>query len=270
MRRAAHQLYDRPLIFADPLALNILSPESAARVRAATEEELQSPWARGFRAFIAIRSRLAEEELARSWAAGVRQLVVLGAGLDTFAYRNPFAGLRIFEVDHAGTQAWKRERLHEGGIAIPDSLQFAPVDFEQGTLAQGLAAAGFRAQEPAFFSWLGVVPYLTLESAWATLEFISGLPRGSGVVFDYCIPREQMSEPAQRIFDALAERVARAGEPFRLFLDPATLGRELRGLGFTEIVDMDSAEIRTRWLEPGGPPAPLHGGSGRIVCARRA
>jgi methyltransferase (TIGR00027 family) len=270
IRRAVHQLYDRPLIFADPLALKILSPEAAARVRAASQDDVQSPWARGFRAFIAVRSRLAEEELARFWAAGVRQAVVLGAGLDTFACRNPLAGLRVFEVDHPATQAWKRERLHEGRIAIPDSMRFAPVDFEHGTLAQGLAASGFCAEEPAFFSWLGVVPYLTREAALATLGFISGLPPGSGVVFDYCIPREQMSDAAQRLFDALAERVARAGEPFRLFFDPATLDRELRALGFSEIVDMDSAEIRARWLEKDGATAPLHGGSGRLVCARRA
>ncbi len=264
MRRAAHQLFDRPLIFEDPLALRILSDEAAARVRGETEGE-QTAWARGFRLFMATRSRFAEEELARSVEQGVRQYVVLGAGLDTFAYRNPFADLRVFEVDHPDTQAWKRERLRHGGIAVPESMRFAPVDFERDTLAHGLEAVGFRGEEPAFFSWLGVVPYLTREAAFAMLRFIAGMPRGSGVVFDYSIPREMMTENERRAFDALAERVARVGEPFRLFFDPAQLEVELRTLGFSEVEDRSSAEVRARWL---GEEAPGQGRSGRLLCAR--
>lgn len=264
MRRAAHQLFDRPLIFEDPLALRILSDEAAARVRGETEGE-QTAWARGFRLFMATRSRFAEEELARSVEQGVRQYVVLGAGLDTFAYRNPFADLRVFEVDHPDTQAWKRERLRHGGIAVPESMRFAPVDFERDTLAHGLEAVGFRGEEPAFFSWLGVVPYLTREAAFATLRFIAGMPRGSGVVFDYSIPREMMTENERRAFDALAERVARVGEPFRLFFDPAQLEVELRTPGFSEVEDRSSAEVRARWL---GEEAPGQGRSGRLLCAR--
>jgi methyltransferase (TIGR00027 family) len=264
MRRAAHQLYDQPLIFEDPLALRILSDEAAARVRSATEDD-QTPFARGFRASMATRSRFAEEELARSLQQGVRQYVALGAGLDTFACRNPFPALSVFEVDHPDTQAWKRQRLQHAGIAIPDSLRFAPVDFERDTLAHGLEAAGFRSEDPAFFSWLGVVPYLTREAVFATLTFIAGLPHGSGVVFDYSIPREMMNESERRVFDALAERVARAGEPFRLFFDPAQLAVDLRSLGFTHIEDSSTAAIRARWLGE-EPPAPNR--SGRLLCAR--
>ncbi len=263
MRRAAHQLYDTPLIFEDPLALRILSEEAAARVRGEAQEE-QTAWARGFRLFMATRSRLAEEELARAFEHGVRQYVVLGAGLDTFAYRNPFTELRVFEVDHPDTQAWKRERLRHGGIAIPESMRFAPVDFERDTLAHGLEAVGFHRDEPAFFSWLGVVPYLTRDAAFATLRFIAGMPRGSGVVFDYAIPRELMNEIERRAFDALAERVARAGEPFRLFFDPAKLEAELRTMGFSEIEDRSGGEVRARWL---GEEATGQGRSGRLLCA---
>ena len=197
----------------------------------------------------------------------MRQYVVLGAGLDTFAYRNPFGELRVFEVDHPDTQAWKRERLQHAGIPIPDSMRFTPVDFERDTLMHGLEAAGFRQDEPAFFAWLGVVPYLSRDAAMATLRFIGGLPRGSGVVFDYAIPRESMGEAERRAFDALAERVARAGEPFRLFFDPEPLAAELRGLGFTRIEDMDGAGIRRRWFgEASGEPRP-RGRSGRLLCA---
>jgi methyltransferase (TIGR00027 family) len=264
MRRAAHQLYDQPLIFEDPLALRILGDEAAARVRTPTEEE-QTPFAQGFRAYMATRSRFAEEELALSVQQGVRQFIVLGAGLDTFAYRNPFPELRVFEVDHPATQAWKRERLHHAGITIPDSMRFAPVDFERDTLEHGLEAAGFRRDQAAFFSWLGVVPYLTRSAAFATLTFIAGLPQGSGVVFDYSIPREMMTENERRAFEALAERVARAGEPFRLFFDPEKLIVDLRSLGFAQVEDHSTSAIRARWL---GLEPPNHGRSGRILCAR--
>jgi methyltransferase (TIGR00027 family) len=267
MRRAAHQRWDEPVIFEDPLAWAILSEEARARIHAGIEEENGNPWARGLRAFVAVRSRFAEEEIAKAAAQGVRQAVVLGAGLDTFAFRNPHAGLRVFEVDHPATQAWKLERLREGGIAIPQSVQFAPVDFERDTLAHGLAAAGFRDDEPAFFSWLGVVPYLTREATLATLGFIGGLPQGSGVVFDYSIPRERMGEREQMAFDQLAERVARAGEPFRSFFVPEELVADLRGLGFALVEDLDGAAIRERWFGVPAQEKRLHGRSGRLLCA---
>ena len=267
IRRASHALCDRPAIFDDPLAMRILSEEGAARARKEAADPEQHAWMRGLRIFVAARSRLAEEELAQAFEQGVRQYVVLGAGLDTFAYRNPFDELRVYEVDHPDTQAWKRERLQHAEIAIPDTMRFAPVDFERDTLAHGLEAAGFRAGEAAFFSWLGVVPYLTRDAALATLRFIGGLPHGSGVVFDYALPRESMGEAERRAFDALAERVARAGEPFRLFFEPEELAAELRKLGFTKIEDMDSAAIRARWFgESGGEHRPQRR-SGRILCA---
>jgi methyltransferase (TIGR00027 family) len=268
IRRAAHQLCDKPVVFTDPLALRILGDDAAAAAHAEAADENQRPWIRGLRLFLAVRSRFAEDELALAVQQGVRQYVVLGAGLDTFACRNPFADLRVFEVDHPDTQAWKRERLHHTRIAIPDSLLFAPVDFERDTLAHGLAAAGFHSDQPAFFSWLGVVPYLTRDAACTTLRFIAGLPPGSGVAFDYTIPRESMSELERQAFDALAERVARAGEPFRLFFDPEQLAADLRTLGFTAIEDLDGAAIRSRWFGETSNEQRPHGRSGHLLCAR--
>jgi methyltransferase (TIGR00027 family) len=267
MRRAAHQLYDEPIIFADPLAFRILSDEAAEQVRAGLEPENQVPWARGLRAFVAARSRFAEDELAKAYAAGVRQYVVLGAGLDTFAYRNPFADLAVFEVDFPDTQAWKRARLEHAGIQIPESMRFAAVDFEQHSLSDGLREGGFRSDEPALFAWLGVVPYLTRPAAFATLTFIAGLPQGSGVVFDYSIPREMMGERERDAFDNLAARVARAGEPFRLFFAPNQLAMDLRDLGFSTLEDLDVEAIRARWFNAGQPEQRLHGRSGHLICA---
>ena len=134
------------------------------------------------RMFIAVRTRFAEDALTAAVARGVRQLVVLGAGLDTYAYRGVMRDrLRIFEVDHPATQAWKRQRLAQAEIPLPRTLTFAPVDFERQTLGEGLAAAGFDAAERSFFTWLGVAPYLTEEAAYATLSFIGSLPGGAGV-----------------------------------------------------------------------------------------
>src|ERR1700688_3077516 len=171
IRRAAHQLLDEPRVLEDPLALRIIGSEAEEELRSNPKEH--HAFARAFRAFMAARSRYAEDELARAVAHGVRQYVVLGAGLDTFAYRNPHAGLRVFEVDHPATQAWKREQLQAAGIAIPPSLTFVPIDFEQETLADGLEDCGFDASAAAFFSWLGVTPYLTREACMTTLSSIA-------------------------------------------------------------------------------------------------
>jgi methyltransferase (TIGR00027 family) len=201
------------------------------------------------RLFIAARSRFAEDSLAAAVARGVRQYVVLGAGLDTFAYRNPFeaAGLRVFEVDHPATQAWKQRRLAEAGLASPASLTFAPIDFEHETLAHGLAAAGFDATAPAFFAWLGVVVYLTCEAVTETLRFIASLS-GAEVVFDYGEPPSAFPEGGQRSVQlARAQRAAAMGEPWITRASPADMHAMLRGLGFDQLEDLGRGEI-SRWF----------------------
>jgi methyltransferase (TIGR00027 family) len=162
----------------------------------------------------------------------VTQYVVLGAGLDTFAYRNPHAGLRVFEVDFPATQTWKRMLLEKAAIRMPEDLTFVALDFEHKTLAEGLADAGFEPGKPGFFGWLGVVPYLTREAFRATLETIVKLPRGTGVSFDYGLSRETLGPLRRLAFDALAARVMKAGEPFRLFFTPDELDAEFRRAGF--------------------------------------
>ena len=244
MRRAAHQLLDEPRVFDDPLAVAIADGESERPPVA------HQPFSRSLRALIAVRSRYAEDQLAQAVERGVRQYVVLGAGLDTFAYRNPFqsAGLHVFEVDHPATQEWKRAQLHDAGIAIPDDMTFAAVDFERQSLHDGLTKAGFEKHHPAFFSWLGVTPYLSRPAFDATIGFIAGMPSGSGVVFDYAVERSLLSPAQQLALNALAERVARAGEPFQLFFDPAELVSDLARLGFGNIEDLAGDEINARYF----------------------
>jgi O-methyltransferase involved in polyketide biosynthesis len=194
IRRAAHQLMEHPRVLDDPIAVPLLGPGFARDMERAMHKV-----ARDFRAFMAARSRYVEDKLACAVAKGVTQYVVLGAGLDTFSYRNPFAELRVFEVDFPATQEWKRAMLRKAGIEAPESLTFVPLDFERKTLAEGLEEAGFYP--------------------------------------DTLSPKRRM------VFDALSERVAAAGEPFRLFFTPEEMESELRTAGFQRIEQVDSKQL---------------------------
>jgi methyltransferase (TIGR00027 family) len=147
--RAVHQTLEGGVIFTDPFAVDILDDETRARL----PDMAADPSHRPMRHFIAARSRFSEDTLAACVARGVRQAVILGAGLDTFAMRNPHAGkgVQVFEVDYPATQAWKRERIKQAGLDVPASLTFAPVDFEQQSLSDGLAPAGFSSRSPCLF-----------------------------------------------------------------------------------------------------------------------
>jgi methyltransferase (TIGR00027 family) len=206
-------------------------------------ERAMHPVGRDFRAFMAVRSRYVEDHLAKAVAEGVTQYVVLGAGLDTFAYRNPFPALKVFEVDFPATQVWKKQMLAQAGIDVPVGLTFVPLDFEHHTLAEGLLDSGFDAGQPAFFGWLGVIPYLTREAFRATLSAIGRLPEGSGVGFDYALAPETLSPEGRVAFDALAARVAAAGEPFQLFFTPEGMDSELRRAGFHRVEQLDSRQL---------------------------
>jgi methyltransferase (TIGR00027 family) len=252
-------------IFADPLAGVILGEEA----RGIIAEAAADPTQRTMRLFIAARSRFAEDSLSVAVSRGVRQAVVLGAGLDTFSLRNPHAplGLHVFEVDHPATQAWKRERLVQEGLAPPASLTFASVDFEQQSLADRLRAAGFRPDRPAFCHWLGVVPYLTRDAIWATLSYIAGL-EGSEVVFDYSEPIENYPPERRTNVEAVSARVAETGEPWLSHFDSGQLSRELRARGFGELEDLGIADVSVRFF--GTPKSEAKGGPGpHIMRARR-
>jgi methyltransferase (TIGR00027 family) len=238
MRRAAHQLMDLPPVLDDPIAVRLVGRESLRDM-----ERAQHKVARDFRAFMAVRSRFVEDQLANAVAQGVSQYVVLGAGLDTFAWRNPFPALRIFEVDFPATQEWKRGMLAEAGLAIPSGLTFVPLDFEHKSLAAGLIEAGCDPAQPAFFGWLGVVPYLTLDAFRATLADIARMPAGSGVGFDYGLSPAVLGPLHRLALQALSDRVASAGEPFKLLFTPQELEAELRRAGFARIEQKDSKHL---------------------------
>lgn len=267
MRRAAHQIYDdKPLVFDDPFAVFILGDTYAEEVRR-TPTRPDRPFSVSLRAFLVARSRYAEDNLARAVECGVSQYVLLGAGLDTFAHRNAYPGLKVFEVDHPATQQWKRELLNAGGITAPAGLTYAPVDFERESLSEQLAAAGFDTAAPSFFAWLGVVPYLTAEAFRATLGFIAAQPSGSGVVMDYAQPRHVLPLLEQLAHDSLASRVALAGEPFQIFFTPQEMANELTA--FREIEDLGTGEINHRYFAGRSDSLWLRGTAARLLCAWR-
>ena len=251
IRRAAHQLLDRPKVFDDPLALRIIGQESDLALHTGQHQSEDPQLSLHLRAFYVARSQYAEDELALAVRRGVRQYVILGAGLDTFAYRNPYPerALRVFEVDHPATQAWKRARLEEAGISLPVDLTFAPVDFERQTLADGLQDSGYDPRLSAFFSWLGVTPYLTTEAVMTMLRFIALAPAGSGVVFDYMIPASLLPTDQLFIFDALVKRVDWVREPWQTFFDPVELVKKLRAMSFGHVEDIGPAELNAKYFK---------------------
>ena len=245
IHRAAHQVLEHGRVFTDPLALRILGVDADTIDR----EAEQHPSRRRMRIFIAVRTRFAEDALAAAVKRGVRQLVVLGAGLDTYAYRGACRDrLRIFEVDHPATQAWKRQRLADAAIPLPTGLTFAPIDFERETLAGGLAAAGFNPAEQTFFTWLGVVPYLTEEAVWSTLAFIASLPNGAHVVFDYSDPPASFPAEWRTGHEKRAAHVAELGEAWLSYFEPDELRAKLMDLGIAEVEDLGPPQIAARYF----------------------
>lgn len=269
LRRAAHQIHDAPpLVLDDPLAVPILGPEAQAEL-ARTPDSIRRPFSAALRAFMVTRARLAEDVLAEGIRANAtQQYLVLGAGLDTFAYRSPYPQLRVFEVDHPATQAWKREKLSAAGIAVPSTVCFVAVDFEKQSLREELIAAGFELGAPTVTAWLGVVPYLTLEAFRATLELLGSFAAGSDAVLDYSQPREALSPTEQLMLDSMAARVAQAGEPFQLFFRPEEMAAEMERAGLHVVRDLDGPQLTEMYLKERNDGLALRGKAGRLCQAR--
>lgn len=242
MHRAVHQTLEGGVIFADPYALSILDGEARAALPAMADDPAHRP----MRLFIAARSRFSEDAMAACVARGVRQVVVLGAGLDTFALRNPYAGVAVYEVDYPATQAWKRDRLAQSGVALPPSLTLVPIDFERQSLGEALVASGFRADEPAFFQWLGVTPYLTREAIVVTLDFVAGMA-GSEIVFEYGEPLENYPAAMRANLTAIADSAAARGEPWISLFNPPDMAALLQARQFAAFEDVTRSEFAARY-----------------------
>jgi methyltransferase (TIGR00027 family) len=243
-QRAAHQLLDHGSILYDPFAMKILHEDEKDVLQFANAHPLASIG----RLFTAARSRIAEDALSVAVERGVRQIVILGAGLDTFALRSPHGPrqIRIYEVDHPATQEWKRERLAEAQIPLPPWLNLVPVDFERDDLGEMLAGAGFQRNWPSFFTWLGVVPYLTSDAIGNTLDYMASV-QNSEVVFDYMEPPQAFSEEMREMVTKRTEQLEKTDEGWASRFEPDGIAAILRSHGFCDIEDINFEEITSRF-----------------------
>jgi len=264
--RALHREEPPPWVLDDDLALQLAGDEGRAlmdRLRA----ELPGPSLLSFCRWLCVRARVPEDVVERAVGTGVRQYAILGAGLDSFAYRRRglLDRLRVFEVDRPSTQAWKRRRLAEEGVGCPANLVFAPVDFERQTLREGLEVAGFDFGAPAVFSWIGVTMYLSLEAIRATVATVAACPAGTRLVLTYNLPRAALEGLGQALDAVVGGIAAELGEPMISLFEPVDIEGLLRGEGFGEVAHFGPAEaIRTYFA---GRTDVRFGGAQRLVVA---
>jgi methyltransferase (TIGR00027 family) len=229
--RAAHLIVDHePVIFADELAATLLG-EQADELISYHRAHGTHPVLCCARAQVLCRSRFTEDQLAACVRTGLTQYVILGAGLDSFAYRTESA-VRVFEVDHPATQQWKRGQLAAARIPVPDSVSFVAMDFERDQLAGLLRQAGFDRSRPALVSWLGVTMYLTQAALGRTLAEIGGFAPGTQLVTDYILPAALRDDAGNAYADLVAPVAAERGEPWLTFLAPDDMSVLLEGHGF--------------------------------------
>ena len=259
LMRAAHLfLDDEPKILRDNFALPFSNLQNEAELITALKAfhtefgqksapEIAQSLLQSFRGFAVVRQRYVEDELTGAIKRGVSQYVILGAGLDSFAYRRRDLEdkLRVFEVDHPATQQWKKARLHELNISPPRNLTFVPVDFEKQTLMDELRAVGYRLEVPVFFSWLGVTHYLTEAVIFQTLHEVALAALGSEIVFDYALPELLLGDGERQIW-ALGK--ANTSEPVLTQFDPVSLAERLKETGFAGVWDFGPEEANNLYF----------------------
>ncbi len=246
--RALHQtIDDDPKILTDPVAHRLIDADDDRRW---LEPLLDHPFAKQWRAGFALRARYAEDCLAEAVLRGARQFVVLGAGLDTFAYRQPSWGssLRIYEVDHPVTQQWKRDRLKAADIAVPSNVTFVAIDFERTSIAEALRATDFAFDAVTLCSWMGVTQYLTRDALDATFRFVLSLPRSSEIAFSFILPQEAVSGVEADALATAVQRAAEVGEPWLTRLRADELAARLRSMGFSRTIHLTPEEARDRYF----------------------
>lgn len=240
--RALHIFHHGPrALVTDSLAWPLIGPEAetlSKALRGAIPAGTEIPTA----TWLAARARITEDWLAES---GAEQYVVLGAGLDTYAWRQR-DGRRVFEVDHPVTQSWKRTRLDDLGVPIPGDLVWVPVDFEHEPFGPCLARMGHDGSRLTFTSWLGVIPYLSRE---AIDETLSAVPRGH-LALSYIPPQTSWDFEAQSLGQVIASLADQSGEPWVSLLDPDDLAGILAAHGLRVIDDVGAPDIGARFGLP--------------------
>jgi methyltransferase (TIGR00027 family) len=241
--RAAHLIVDDdPPIIVDSLAVSLLgglADKVLDRHRARPGHI--ALW--GTRALSTARHRYTEDRVAQSAGRGVQQYVILGAGLDSFAYRSDLVGnLHVFEVDHPATQEWKRLTLASAQIDVPGEVTFTPVDFEADSLTDRLVASGFDPSEPAVVSWLGVVMYLTGPALDQTLAQIGRFAPGTELIVNYMLPASMQDADARAYTDIVMPLATQRGEPWLTLLAPDDMTAVLKRNGFCDVKHVSQRE----------------------------
>jgi methyltransferase (TIGR00027 family) len=236
-----------PHVLEDEIGLQIAGPEDDWRARA----DMDPSWTGPFRAGMVGRGRFVEDLVLAQVAQGATQYVILGAGLDTFAQREPglASRLRVFEVDRPGPQAWKRQRLVDLGFGLPEWLRLVPVDFEVGvSWPAQLASAGFHAGRPAIVAATGLFVYLSRDATATTLRHIAALAPGSTLAATFMLPLP-LVEPEEQPRLQATERFARAaGTPMVSFFTPAEMLALARAAGFGEVRHVSAASLAQRYF----------------------
>lgn len=244
--RAAHQLLEQPPVFEDCIALDILGDPIGD---VTNKLELHKhPLSTAMRVAIAVRSRFAEDERKTALAKGTFQYVILGAGMDSYAYRSTNQNENVFEVDLPSTQAIKILSVQHSGLKPTCRVSYVSCDFEKNSLTEQLRSSGFDQQQKAFFSWLGVVPYLEIAAIEETLKLVASCAPGSTMVFDYTVNNDNLNEMEKIITHALSNQLAAGGEPLKSFFNPHQLKKKLEGLGFTQVDDISPEYLNERYL----------------------
>jgi methyltransferase (TIGR00027 family) len=261
--RAAHQLFEaQPLLFDDPVALPLLGPKAIKLIQEVVDN-YRTPEMLALRSHVVLRSRFTEDRLAAAVSRGITQYVILGAGFDTFALRQPAwaKNIKIIEVDHAGTQTMKRSHIAAAGLAMPENVIFADIDFENESLHDGLFRCGVSMKKPSFFSWLGVTMYLKEDAIDAVLRSVAMFPADSEIVLTFLTQSSDSPSP-------LSQRVANLGEPWVSCFEHDVLEAKLCGNGFYKVEFLTPAEAEERYFRQ--RPKDLHVPNKiNILCAVR-
>ena len=260
--RAAHQLLDAaPKILDNPIAVRLLGEDASRKIRESADR-YRNPETQAMRSHVVLRSRFAEDRLAAAVQRGVSQYVILGAGFDTFAFRQPAwaKSLKIFEIDHSSTQSVKRSFITKARLDLAANVSFAQIDFEHESLLEGLCRHHVSMEEPAFFSWLGVTVYLKEAAIDAALKSMAAYPSGSEVVLTFKQPPVKTAGRAAEAARKLADNVASVGEPFVSFFEPRAMEAKLLNAGFGKVafLDLETADAQYFASRPADLPKPKH------------
>lgn len=249
--RAIHMVLDpKPSIFVDRVAQQLLKLnrqmlETALQEQQATAAKYGDPQyavrvSASLRMFTVLRSRFTRDTFFES---GLKQLVLLGAGLDLSLASE--TDIPVFAVDHPDTSRWARSLFADAGVPIVNNLHFVEMDFSEGPdlLLPTLAEHGFQREKPAFFVWLGVQPYLTIEHVLETARVVGSCPAGTQLVTDFMTPETSWSGIGQRAGKLLQDSPHRELEPFKSYSDPAELEQQLLACGFTTARSIEAEEV---------------------------